>query len=68
MTALCSSVLLFGAPLYACLSDRSMVFEASNGLFREAERMFRHFVRWALRPRSDMRSSALYLFSNSTTL
>ena len=68
MTALVTSVLLFGAPLYACLSDRGMVFEASDRLFRDAERMVRGFIRWALRPRRDMRSSALYVFSNSTTL
>ena len=37
-------------------------------LFRDAERQVRTYIRWALRARYDIRSSALYVFSNCTTL
>ena len=37
ITSLVVSVLLFGAPLYACISDESMVLRATAQAFREAE-------------------------------
>lgn len=68
ITSLVTSVLLFGAPLYACLGNEDLVLEAQHMLFRDAERQVRTYIRWALRARYDIRSSALYVFSNCTTL
>ena len=49
VNSLVVSVLLFGAPLYACLSDSEIVVTASGGAFREAEDFARELLRWALR-------------------
>lgn len=68
IVSLVTSVLIFGAPLYACLSDQKMVLEASHRLFRDAERLVRKFIRWALRAKGDLRTSALYIFGNCTSL
>ena len=68
MKSLVLSVLMFGAPIYSCFSDRSMCMLASDREFRKAEDLTRDFIRWALRAKCDTRVSMLYLLSNCESL
>ena len=68
MQALVVSVLLFGAPLFACLSDMSMTMTASSSAFREAEDFARDLLRWALHAHCDTRNSVLYVLGNSESV
>ena len=45
-----------------------MVLTPANKCFREAESVLREFLRWALRARPDLRTSALLVFGNCATL
>ena len=66
--ALVVSVLLFGAPLFACLSDMHMTMTASSSTFREAEDLARDLLRWALHAHCDTRNSVLYVLGNSESV
>lgn len=68
MKSLVLSILMFGAPIYSCLSDRSLCMTASDRDFREAENLTREFLRWALRAKCDTRVSILHLISNCESL
>ena len=68
ISALVTSVLLFAAPVYACLSDTSMRVNATGKAFREAEDAARGFLRWAVRATCDTRNSVLYILSNSASV
>ncbi len=67
-TALVVSVLLYGAPIFACLSDRGMTFQPSTAAFKAAEEFIRECLRWALRVRGDVRSSLLHVVGNSESV
>ncbi len=64
-TSLVTSVLLFGAPLYACMSDAQMSVTAAGHAFRDLEDFQRTLLRWALRAEVDTRNSMLYVAANS---
>ena len=64
VSALVTSVLLFGAPLFACYSDVAMRITATHRVFRDVEAFGREITRWALRATGDTRNSILYVVGN----
>lgn len=66
--ALVVSVLLYGAPIFTCLSDRGMTFQPSSAAFKAAEEFIRECLRWALRVKGDVRSSLLHVVGNSESV
>lgn len=64
VSALVTSVLLFGAPLFACYSDVAMCITATHRVFRDVEAFGREMTRWALRATGDTRNSILYVIGN----
>ncbi len=68
VNSLVISVLLFGSPLFACLSDISMVMTATSRTFRDIEDFARDMLRWALRAPRGSRNSVLYVASNSASV
>ena len=64
VTALVQSVLLFGAPIFACYSDVQMSMTASHRVFYDVEAFGRVMTRWALRAAKDTRNSILYIVGN----
>jgi hypothetical protein len=48
LTALVSSILLYGNILYACMSDVTTTLTPKNKIFREVEIFQRKMLRWAL--------------------
>ena len=67
VSSLVVSILMFGAPLYACLSDLTMGFSPSDRAFRDVEVFQRSLIRWALRAHRDTRTSILCLASKGST-
>ncbi len=68
VNSLVISILLFGAPLFACLSNNSMVMTACSRVFRDVEDFGRDMLRWALRAPRGSRNSVLYVVSNSASV
>ena len=64
VSTLVTSVLLFGAPLFACYSNVDMHVTASHCVFRDVEAFGREITRWALRATGDTRNSLLYVMGN----
>ncbi len=56
---------MFGAPIFACMSDSLMSVTAAGRAFRDLEDFQRTLLRWALRAEVDTRNSMLYVAANS---
>ena len=68
MRALVVSILLYGSPLFACLSDMGMTMQSSSSVFREAEDFARDLLRWAVHAHCDTRNSVLYVLGNGESI
>ena len=64
ITALVVSVLLYGSPLFACLSEKGMTLTPTSLVFREAEVFMRKLIRWATSAEGDIRGSFLHVLGN----
>ncbi len=68
VSALAVSILAYGSVVYAGLARVGLSLESGRNIFGSAEVFIRDMLRWAVGADRDMRSSMLYVISNSTTL
>jgi hypothetical protein len=59
-----TSVLLYGAVIYACLGSIETTLDQRNVVFSSAETLARQMLRWTFGFEYDTRKSVMYVLAN----
>ena len=68
VSSLAVSILAFGSVMYSGLARVGLSLDSGRDIFGQAEVFIREMLRWAVGAEVDMRTSLLYVLTNSTTL